>query len=82
MVSNEVMRDNTLSLIEKALYAYLSTFADKNTNELYVSVNTIAAECNIGVSTVHKYMNQLVKKKIIERKCRGFNNSKITKLLK
>ena len=82
MVSVDVMRDASLSLVEKAIYAYLATFADKDTNELYVSVNTIATECNIGVSTVHKYMNQLLKKGIIDRKYRGYNNSKTTILLK
>jgi DNA-binding MarR family transcriptional regulator len=82
MVSTDVMRDVNISLAEKALYAYLSIFADKDTNELYVSVNTIATECCMGVSTVHKHINQLVKKGVIDRKYRGYNNSKTTILLK
>lgn len=82
MVSNNVMRNPELTLQEKALYAYLSTYADGTTNELFVSVNKIATECNIGVSSVKRHLESLVKKKIITRISRGYATSRITILLK
>lgn len=82
MVSNTVMRDPELSLGEKALYAYLSTYANSSTHELFVSVNKIASECDIGQSTVKRHLATLEKKKVISRVSRGHRMSKITILLK
>lgn len=82
MVSNTVLRDPEVSLGEKALYSYLSTYADGKTNELFVSVNKIASEMGIGVSTVKRYISNLEKKNVIRRLSRGQLNSKLTILLK
>jgi biotin operon repressor len=82
MVSVTVMRNPELTLGEKALYAHLSTYADSKTNQLYVSINKMASECGVGVSTVNRTMKSLEKKGIIIRKARGFRMSKITILLK
>jgi DNA-binding MarR family transcriptional regulator len=82
MVSNTVMRDPELSLGEKALYAYLSTYANSSSDELFVAINKMASECNIGQSTVKRYLATLEKKKIISRVSRGHKVSKITILLK
>jgi len=82
IVSNTVLRDPEVSLGEKALYSYLCTYADGATNELYVSVNKIAAECNIGASTVKRHMHTLEQKGILIRVSRGYGISRITRLLK
>ena len=81
IVSNTVMRDPEVSLGEKSLYAYLSTYADTD-NKLFVSVNKMADECGIGQSTVKRYLSSLEEKKIISRISRGHKISKITILLK
>jgi DNA-binding MarR family transcriptional regulator len=81
IVSNTVMRDPDISLGEKSLYAYLSTYANGD-NELFVSVSKIADECNIGQSTVKRYLSNLEKKKIISRISRGHKMTKLTILLK
>ena len=81
LVSNTVIRDPSISLGEKSLYAYLSTYANSE-NELFVSVNKMADECGIGQSTVKRYLSNLEKKKIISRVSRGHKVSRITILLK
>lgn len=81
LVSNAVLRDPELSLGEKALYSYLCTYADIE-NELFVSINRIAAELGIGVSTVKRHLHTLENKSIIKRVSRGQMNSKLTILLK
>ena len=81
IVSNTVMRNPDITLGEKSLYAYLSTYANSN-NELFVSVNKIADECGIGQSTVKRYLSNLEKKKIISRISRGHKVTKVTILLK
>lgn len=82
MVSNTVLRDPELSLGEKALYSYLSTYADSHTGELFVSINRIAAELGIGHSTVKRHIHTLEKKGILMRLKRGHGMSSITKLVK
>jgi len=81
LVSNTVIRDPSISLGEKSLYAYLSTYANSE-NELFVSVSKMADECGIGQSTVKRYLSNLEKKKIISRVSRGHKVSRITILLK
>lgn len=82
MVSTTVLRDPNISLGEKAVYAYLSTFADNITNELFVSVSKIADELNISPSTVKRSLIKLEQKNIIKRESRGYKTSKLTTLLK
>jgi predicted transcriptional regulator len=81
MVSNTILREPELSLGEKGLYAYLTTYAD-GSNELYVSVNRMASECNIGVSTVKRYLHSLETKGVILRSNRTIGASRKTVLLK
>jgi DNA-binding MarR family transcriptional regulator len=82
MVSSTVLRDPELSLGEKALYSYLSTYTDSSTKETFVSTLRMASECNIGVSTVKRHLQSLEKKGIIARIKRGHGMSSVTKLLK
>jgi len=82
IVSNTVLRDPEYTLGEKALYAYLCTYADGVTNELFVSVNKMASECNIGVSTTKRYLQTLEKKGVISRVRNGYKSVTITRILK
>ena len=81
-VSNTVLRDPEFSLGEKALYSYLCTYADSNSNELFVSVNKMASECGIGVSTIKRYLQTLENKNVILRIRNGYKTITITKILK
>lgn len=81
-VSNTVLRDPELSLGEKALYAYLCTYANSVSGELFVSVNKIASECNISVSSVKRHLSTLEKKKVILRVKTGIKPVTTTKILK
>lgn len=81
-VSTDIIRDPSISATEKAVYAYLCCYADKHTHETFVSVNKIATENNISVSTVKRALEKLMKKNVIIRNRRGKNESWITKLLK
>lgn len=81
-VSNTVLRDPEFTLGEKALYAYLCTYADSDTCELFVSVNKMASECGIGVSTLKRYLHSLEKKNVILRMRNGYKSITITKILK
>jgi len=82
MVSNTVIRDPELSLRDKAIYAYLSTYANSETNSLTVGINRIAADCDIGHSTVKRALENLEKVGIIVRTHRGQGNTKLTILIK
>jgi DNA-binding IscR family transcriptional regulator len=81
-VSNDVIRDPHLTLSQKAIYAYLATFASSDKNELTVSVSKIASECNVNESTVGRIFKELIDKKIISRTPRGKGKTYLTTLLK
>lgn len=81
IVNKDVITDPALNLQQKAMYAYLCTYADVN-NQLHVSVNRIAAECDVGCSTVKRILDQLLRKGIISRERRGAGQSFKTILLK
>ena len=81
IVSNTVLRDPEISLGEKALYSYLCTYADSETNELFVSIKRMAAETGMGYSTIKRYIKSLEDKRIIIRLHRNQGSSKITKIL-
>jgi DNA-binding MarR family transcriptional regulator len=80
-VSVDVMRNPSITIGEKAIYAYLSTYTDSVTNETYVSVTTIASETGLGYSTVKRYLKTLEQKGVIKRKPRGSKQSSITILI-
>lgn len=75
------MRDPEICLRSKGLYAYLCTYADSN-NECTVSVNRIAAECNMSNSSVKRILDILVKKGVIVREKRDLLQSYKTILIK
>lgn len=82
MVSRTVMTDPELSIRDKALYAYLSTYADSAANELTVSVNRMAAECGVTQSTIKRSLKTLEDRGIIQRVSVGVLTARKTVLLK
>ena len=81
-VSNIAMRDPELSLQEKALYAYLSTYINHSTNETNVSVSRMASECSVSEATIKRSLALLELKGYISREYREYGKSRITTLLK
>jgi len=81
LVSNNVMRNPTLTLREKGVYAHLSTYSD-GFNSLTVGINRIAAECGVTPSTVKRIIESLKKKGVITREIRGSSLTYKTILLK
>mgnify|MGYP003325514043 FL=1 len=74
MVTSTVMRDPNISLRDKGLYAYLSTYADGE-NTLTVSVNRAASECNVDPSTIRRILNTLKNAGVIIREIRTAGQS-------
>ena len=81
-VSKAVMQDPNISLRDKGLYAYLSTYADKNNSATIVSVNRMAAECGVTTSTVKRILEDLIERGIVKRIRRGDGQTAVTSLLK
>lgn len=82
MVSRAVMTDPELSIRDKALYAYLTTYADSVANELTVSINRMAAECGVTQSTIKRSLRTLENRGIIQRVSVGLLTARKTVLLK
>lgn len=82
MVSKAVMQDPNISLRDKGLYAYLSTYADKDDSEMTVSINRMAAECGTTTSTIKRILEDLINRKVIQRVRRGDRQTAVTSLLK
>lgn len=82
MVSRAVMTDPELCIRDKALYAYLTSYADSVANELTVSVNRMAAECGVTQSTIKRGLKTLEDKGIIRRVSVGALTTRKTILLK
>jgi predicted transcriptional regulator len=80
--TSTVMRDPNLKIRDKAVYAYLCTFADSINNQLTVSVLKMASELNITPITVKRSLKELETKQIISRINRGRGLSKVTVVLK
>ena len=67
---------------DKALYAYLCTFADSQTNELTVSVYKMASELDVAPITVTRSLKALENNQVIKRINRGRGQSKLTVIRK
>ena len=81
-VSNDVMKNPELTIRDKGLYAYLCCHADSKTNQLIVSVDRIASECNMTRATVKRILVILEYHDIIFREKRGMGLTSITTILK
>lgn len=82
MVSRKLMTDPDISVRDKGVYAYLTTYADSVTNELTVSINKMAAELGITQATVKRSLKTLEDKNIIVRIDNGVMVTRKTILLK
>jgi predicted transcriptional regulator len=82
MISKAVVSDPTIMMREKALYAYLVTYANSITNELSVSVNRMSAELGVTQATIKRSLRILEDKEIIRRISVGHKNVRKTILLK
>lgn len=80
--TNTVMRNPGISIRDKAVYAYLCTFADSRSNQLKVSVYTMAADLDVSKQTVVRSLKSLECMKIISRTSRGRGQCKVTIILK
>lgn len=80
--SSNVMRDPSVSMRDKVVYAYMCVFADKQSNSLHVTVKTMAAELDVTPITIMRSLKQLEKQNVIKRVARGRGQSTITMLLK
>ena len=82
MVSSDVIRDPDVSLREKSVYAYLASYANSETNEVYVGVKRMASENGVTESTIKRILNSLSKKGIIFRQTTKVGSNTKTVLLK
>lgn len=82
MLDNSVVQDPELSLKEKGLYAFLTSYCDNLSRSTTISVNRIAAENGISVSTAKRLLDLLVERKVIVRHRRKKYESWTTTLLK
>lgn len=80
--TGNVMKDPTICIRDKALYAYLCTYADGNTNQLNVSVFRMAAELNVSRQTILRSLKALELLNVIRRFNQGAGKTKITEILK
>lgn len=80
--TNKVMRDPSLCLRDKAVYAYLCTFADSQNNQLRLSVYKMASELNISSITVIRSIKSLEEHGVIKRLSNGKGKSKTTIITK
>lgn len=80
--TNNVMRDPSISVRDKAVYAYLCTYADSQSNTLTPSVFRMADELGVCKQTIIRSLKQLEDQNIISRVSRGRGQSKITIILK
>jgi len=82
MISNDVIRNPDISLREKSIYSYLASYANNDTNELYVGVKRMASENGVTESTIKRILDSLSKKGIIFRQTTKVGSNTKTVLLK
>lgn len=81
-VSNTVMRDPSLTLREKGLYGYLSSYASNIDNALTVGISRMAAECDVDESTIRRLLDKLKVRGVIVREKRCARQTTVTILIK
>lgn len=69
-VMQKVSRNKNLSAGAKGLYCYLASFADSETGECFPKLATILEEMAISENTFYKYLKELEKENVVERKQR------------
>lgn len=71
IVSDEVVKDPSLSLRAKGLYALLASYADKN-RTCYPKINTLAEYAGVSRRSVERTLNELEEKGYLTREGRVF----------
>jgi DNA-binding Lrp family transcriptional regulator len=61
------MRDPIVPIRDKAIYAVLSTYANSVSNEATITINMLAAFCNVTPSTICRSLKSLEDLGIIKR---------------
>lgn len=79
-IGNDVIRDQNLVPAAKALYAYLCTYTDSETNLTFVGINRMCAELNVTRSTIKRNLSILKQAGVITRY--KSDNKWFTKILK
>ena len=74
-VDIEVIRDKNLTPCDKAVFAVICSYANVQTRQWVLKVQTIADDAGCGVRTVQKSLQSLVDRGVIERTVR-FENGK------
>lgn len=59
IVLKRIMRDPSISVESKAIYAYLASFADINDGKCYPTVSLICKELNMSENRFHRHLKQL-----------------------
>lgn len=71
IVTDEVIKDPSLSLRAKGLYALLASYADKN-RQCYPKINTLAEFSGVSRRSVERTLNELEEKGYLIRERRIF----------
>jgi biotin operon repressor len=58
IVAKDVLKDRGLSVVSKAIYSYLCSYAN-NENKAFPSVEHIAFDLDVSVKSVYKYIREL-----------------------
>lgn len=80
--TSTVMRNPEVNVNDKAVYAYLCTFADSQSNQLNVSVFTMASELGVSRQTIIRSLKRLESSQIIKRVFVSRDQPKTTIILK
>jgi predicted transcriptional regulator len=81
-VTNDVMRNPSMSLKDKGLYAYLCTHMNNDTLETGISVYKMASECGCTPATIKRSLQSLQKAGVIIRKQRTVGNTTVTTIVR
>ena len=71
MVTTEIIRDPTLSVTAKTVYALLSTYANKK-SQCYPTIKTLSERLNVHRKTVERAINELKEKNYVCKEERHF----------
>lgn len=74
IVHASAMRDPSLSLRAKGLYALLCTYSDKE-GVCYPAISTLSEMCGVSRRTTERIINELIDKKYVTRQSRKFRLS-------
>ena len=71
LVDADVIQDSELSLRAKAIYALLSTYANRE-RECYPSVSSLCDRAGVSRRTMERILKELIEKNYVKRRNRVF----------